>query len=488
MRHHWRTVSIASHVPAGKRKIQADLHTGGESDHRLWSGCTIAVTVVTQRESRRIAADSGGMVRSEVGDQRWTRSTFGCSDILLVVYFQLPLISTRMYALEALLDRLPLATAQEWHEDGLSFRMEISSKPERFALAHRLFTFSALLGSSAAKYQLGVMNLRGEGRPKDKLRALMWFKLANTREEPRAPGNLAMVAGDLAPDEIRRAHRMAAAFPLAESAFRRARMLQDDDAIVDMAGLLMRGEGVDPDPELAVAWLNRGIVLRHAGAQWLVGLAYASGRGAPANLAEGMRLLQQAADRGHTGAQYDLAELLLKQGGATHHARGLHYLAAAAQRNHLQAMYRLGMLCRAGEAGSGGRASSRRSPHLTTALDWLGRAAERGHAEAQYELGQMHAQGLGTAQDFEQALRCYLLAAAQGHAKAQFNLGFLHAHGQGVEQDYVKAYEWYAISEASGYALAKQSLDHVGKKLAPEELELAQWRADSFRYREQVVA
>ena len=149
-------------------------------------------------------------------------------------------------------------------------------------------------------------------------------------------------------------------------------------------------------------------------------------------------------------------------------------------------MFRLGMLYRAGEAGADGRVASRRAPHLATALVWLGRAAERGHVDAQYELGQMYAQGLGTTQDFEQALHWYLLAATQGHAKAQFNLGFLHAHGQGVEQDYVKAYEWYAISDASGYALAKQNLDYIGKKLTPEELELAQWRADSFRYRDGV--
>ena len=392
-----------------------------------------------------------------------------------------------MYFVEALLDQLPLADAQSWHDEGLNCRMEINGKPERYRHAHRLFTVSALLGKASAKYQLGVMNLRGEGQPKDSLRALMWFKLAVSRDEPRAAGNLTMVAEGMAPVDIKRGYRMAQDFALAEAAFRRARMLQSDDAIVQMAELLIHGTGVDPDPELAVAWLRRGIVLRHAGAQWLVGLALATGRGVPREMTEGMRLLQQAADRGHVGAQYDLAELLLKQSGPSNHARALTYLSAAAQRHHLPAMYRLGMLYRSGEAGAGpsaGHAPSRKARHLVSAIEWLTGAAERGHADAQYELGQMHAQGLGTVQDFDQALRWYLQAASQGHAKAQFNLGFLHAHGQGVDQDYVKAYEWYAISDASGYALAKQNLDYLGKKLSPEELELAQWRADSFRHRE----
>lgn len=395
-----------------------------------------------------------------------------------------------MYSLEALLDRLPLAEARAWHDEGLNCRMDLNGKPDRHAYAHRLFSVAALLGNASAKYQLGVMNLRGEGRPKDKIRALMWFKLAVSRDEPRAAGNLSMVSDELSRADIKRGYQMAQDFPRAEATFRLARMLQNDDAVVDMAELLMHGKGIDPDPDMAVAWLRRGIALRHAGAQWLVGLAHANGRGAPRDLAEGMRLLQQSAEQGHTNAQYDLAELLLAQPGAANHARAVRWLSTAAQRHHLPAMYRLGMLYRDGELGTGASAAarSRKSPHLTSAMEWLTRAAERGHADAQYELGQMHAQGLGTIQDFELALRWYLLAAAQGHAKAQFNLGFLHSYGQGVEQDYAKAYEWYAISEASGYEVAKQNRDFIASKLTPEELELSKWRAESFRNRDDIEA
>ena len=392
-----------------------------------------------------------------------------------------------MYLPGALLDQLPHADARAWHDEGLFLRLQAGNDPGRFTQAHRLLSFSALLDLSAAKYQLGVMNLRGEGRPPDALRALMWFKLAIARDEPRAAGNLSMVAESLTQAEIKRGYRMAQAFPPAQEAFGRARRLQSDDAVVDIAAALMQGSGVDPDPELAVAGLTRGSGLRPPGARWLSGRAHASGCGAPRDMAEGLRLLQQAADSGHTDAQYDLAELLLKQPGARQRDRALGYLSSAAERHHVQAMYRLGMLYRAGEAGAAAgtavAAVARRAPHLASALLWLGRAAELGHVEASYELGQMHAQGLGKVQDFEQAAHWYVLAAEQGHAKAQFNLGFLHSHGHGVEQDDVKAYAWYAISEASGYALARQSLDYIGKKLTPEARELAQWRADSFRHR-----
>jgi TPR repeat protein len=128
------------------------------------------------------------------------------------------------------------------------------------------------------------------------------------------------------------------------------------------------------------------------------------------------------------------------------------------------------------------RKSSRRSsaPHLVRSLNFFRMAAEQGNPEAQFELGQMHAQGLGTTQQFEAAADWYLLAAKQGHAKAQFHLGFLYSHGQGVRQDYAKAYQWYCISDRFGYTLAKKSLSFMGKKLDPGEREMAQWRAESF--------
>lgn len=396
---------------------------------------------------------------------------------------------------DTLLDQLPAADAQRWLEEGLGCRLDANGAPGRYLRARRLFTFAALLGKSSAKYQLGVMNLRGEGCPKDKLRAAMWFKLAIARDEPRAEGNLAMVAEDLTRAEIRYAYQKAADFVRTEAAFYRIRRQQGDDAIVDFCERLMQGTGVDPDPELAVAWLRRGSLLRHPGAQWLVGLACITGVGTLKDPAEGRRLLQLAAERGHAGAQHDLADWLMRSPGAAAHALALQWYEASAKQDYLPAQYRLGMLYKGGEVLSwpggmpaqrdtGGALTQRRAPHLMRALEWLNKAAQQGHAEAQYEVGQMHAQAIGTRQDFDQALHWYLQAAAQGHAKAQFNLGFLHSHGQGVAQDYAKAYEWYAISKASGYAIAEQQLDYIGKKLSPEAIELAEWRADSFRHQQ----
>ena len=44
--------------------------------------------------------------------------------------------------------------------------------------------------------------------------------------------------------------------------------------------------------------------------------------------------------------------------------------------------------------------------------------AERGNASAQYSLGLFYFEGLGVAQDYQEAVRWYLKAAEQGYAEA----------------------------------------------------------------------
>jgi len=58
----------------------------------------------------------------------------------------------------------------------------------------------------------------------------------------------------------------------------------------------------------------------------------------------------------------------------------------------------------------------------------------------------------------------------------------LYAYGQGVDQDMLKAYEWYRISHFRGYPLAKKPMEIAAKKLSLGEIEMADWRADSFIY------
>ena len=349
------------------------------------------------------------------------------------------------------------------------------------------------MGMHASRYHLGLMNLRGEGRERDRVRALMWFRMAGSRDEPRAARQATELAADLKPAEIRQAMQSAKRFDEAVVQFRAARAGGDAAAMSALGAMLMQGDGVDQDAVLAVEWLARATEKNHAEAQWRLGLAYARGDGVMKNTVEASRLLQLSVAQGNCDAQYHWAQLLERQSNhAEARVQALGLYEASAHQGHLFAQLHLGYLLRADEViqtpeleGSvvpPPRKSMRRSsaPHLVRSLNFFRLAAEQGHPEAQFELGQMHAQGLGITQQFEPAADWYLLAAKQGHAKAQFHLGFLYSHGQGVKQDYVKAYQWYCISDRFGYVLAKKNLSFIAKKLDPGEREMAQWRADSF--------
>ena len=136
-----------------------------------------------------------------------------------------------MNAIERTLDELPRTTANTLYEQAYALRMGDGVRVN-FRAAHRFFMLAALMGERAAFYQLGMMNLRGEGRPVDKLHAAMWLKLGVGRDEPRAARNLEMVAADLTRAQMKAALALAEEFPRTARAFAAALGDADADALV----------------------------------------------------------------------------------------------------------------------------------------------------------------------------------------------------------------------------------------------------------------
>jgi TPR repeat protein len=382
-----------------------------------------------------------------------------------------------MNAIERTLDELPSSTADGLYEQAYALRMGEGVRVN-FRAAHRFFMLAALMGKRAAFYQLGMMNLRGEGRPVDKRQAAMWLKLGVGRDEPRAARNLDMVAADLTRAQLKAAYLLADEFPRTARYFSQALGDSDADALVATGEAFAAGHGVDRDPEMASEWFRRALRFRHPRAQTLLGLAYLNGDGVERNREEGLRLLKLAADQGYADAQFALAQAWHAQ--AAMRAQAIALFESAANHGHLRAQFRLGELYKAGEISAATSGHRSNAPHLQRAFEWFSKAAAQDDTAALFELGQMYAQGLGTKQNFEQAVEYFRQASSKGHAKAAFNLGFLCAHGQGIDEDYAKAYQWYRISQLQGYELAKPSAALAAKKLSAEEKELADWRADSF--------
>ena len=366
--------------------------------------------------------------------------------------------------------------------------------------ARRVFGFLALCRHSGARYQLGVMNLRGEAGVKDKVRALMWFRLAQGRDEPRAASQITMLSEELTGLDSSRALKMMAEVNKAVTWLVAARNPDDEGYVPAMAALgaqLLAGVDVEQDASMALEWLQRATQRNNSDAQYHLGMAYASGHGVRKNITEALRLLQLSSEQGQREALYHWAKCL-EQHPKLIQTKGQvrHLYESAAKQGYAPAQLRLGYLLRgewiappqnlrADETITGHKKSvfkRHNDPDLMSALRYFTMAAEQGNADAQFEVGQMMAQGMGTTQLFEEAMRWYELSARQGHAKAQFNIAFLYAYGQGVDQDILKAYEWYRISHLCAYPLAKKPMESTAKKLSLGEIEMADWRADSFIY------
>lgn len=121
----------------------------------------------------------------------------------------------------------------------------------------------------------------------------------------------------------------------------------------------------------------------HAGAQFNLGVLYATGYAGPQDFTQAARWYRQAAERGHALAQCNLGVLY----------------------EHGQ-----GVLQSDGEA-----------------IHWYRLAAEQGNPGGQNNLGRMYEEGRGVPPDSGEALNWYRRAAAQGNAQAQTNLARLSA-------------------------------------------------------------
>ena len=342
-----------------------------------------------------------------------------------------------------------------------------------YVKAIRYLGLAALEDHTQAQYELGLMNLRGEGLEKNRVRALMWFWLAGTLNDPRATSQSNQLARQLNVNDVKRAQHQVQYFHQAQKLFRQARTATDLQAMTALGVMLAAGKGVEQDSEQAVYWFRIASHREYAEAECHLAACYASGQGIEKNQHEAIRLYQRAATQGNPNAQYHLADMIERGAGHLPDAsKAVKLYQTAAINGQVLAQLRLGFLF---------HSTNRREVELLAkAHHYFLKAAEQGNAEAQCQLGLLYAQGLGVAQDVGQAAEWYQRASAKAHPKAQFNLAFLCAHGEGVEQDYIQAYMWYRLSTLYGYAQAQINLDFIAKKMTEAEIEKALWKADHF--------
>ncbi len=112
------------------------------------------------------------------------------------------------------------------------------------------------------------------------------------------------------------------------------------------------------------------------------------------------------------------------------------------------------------------------------AMELLRPLAVQGNAQAQLLVGSMYSIGTGVTQDYQKALKWFLLAAAQNDTGAQYNLGDMYEMGNGVTQDYQEALKWYRLAAEQGSAVAQYSLGSMyasGNGVAKDQVRSLMW-------------
>ena len=145
----------------------------------------------------------------------------------------------------------------------------------------------------------------------------------------------------------------------------------DVEAQFQLGVMYVRGQGVTRDDVEAVRWYRKAAEQGHAGAQYLIGLAYYNGAGGVTkDDVEAVKWYRKAAEQGNVLAQTQLAGCYINGRGVT--------------------------------------------KDDVEAVKWFRKAAEQGEVAAQIQLAGCYFNGRGVTKDEAVSYKWYLLASAKG--------------------------------------------------------------------------
>lgn len=229
-----------------------------------------------------------------------------------------------------------------------------------------------------------------------------------------------------------------------------------DDKIQYCIGwMLLHGAGTERDEAEARTWFEKSAGQGNLNAryQWAK-IIFADPTSGREECQTALRWLTEAAESGHSPAQYELGKMYRDGYGVEKDVlQAAAWLARAAEQDSASAAYALGLLLLHGGEGL--------AKDVPAALSWLEHAAEAGNQFAQYRLGKLLFHGEEVPKDIGGAIRWLTESAEQGNQYAQYALGKLYLLGQDVKQDSNAAAQWFARSAAQGNEYAQYMLDHM---------------------------
>lgn len=175
--------------------------------------------------------------------------------------------------------------------------------------------------------------------------------------------------------------------------------------------------------------------------------------------AEGLRLIQRAADAGSSEGQHRLG-LIFARGDAgqpRNDARAVELFTKAAEQGHRRAQTNLGLLYLRGQGVP---------RDLVQARAWLEKAAADGDPYAMYALGRaMDDSAPPVGADATRAADLFRRAAEKGHPLAALRYGLALSEGAGVKKDLPASHRWLVQAQENGVPEAALALGDIAVRM-----------------------
>ncbi|MFJ1350621.1 hypothetical protein [Capnocytophaga canimorsus] len=220
----------------------------------------------------------------------------------------------------------------------------------------------------------------------------------------------------------------------------------DAEALYEQAVLHLHKNEHEKAFELFLESANKG----HSGAQYDLGQAYYSGIGISKDYNEAVKWFRKAAEQGNVSGQFNLGRMYQKGYGVPKdEAEAVKWYRKAAEQGNASGQNKLGDMYRNGFGVS---------KDYYEAVEWYRKAAEQGNESGQSNLGEMYYYGYGVSKDYNEAVKWYKKATEQGDASGQSNLGEMYYYGYGVPKDYDEAVKWFRKAAEQGNAVGQNNL------------------------------
>ena len=248
--------------------------------------------------------------------------------------------------------------------------------------------------------------------------------------------------------------------------------LDGDPAAQTLIGeIYSRGLGVRRDLATAIEWYEKAAEQKVPEALFQLAMILIDGGEEFGDRARAQRLMQAAADAGHSLAQFNFAQMLVDRDATPQGLeRAVSYYEKAAKAGLADAQYAMAQVHLQGVAG--------RDADPAEARRWLALAAAQNHDTAQIELGTMLIEGVGGGRDEKAGFSWLMRAASAGNPAAQNRVAKLYRAGIGVEPDRVSAASWYLRARRAG--LTDPVMEDQLDGLTEEELDEARKRAGAL--------